>query len=286
MYHAAGEQSDPLILDVIVVGAGQAGLATGVLSAAGGCSVLVVRCRRSHRRLVAPSLRFSCALQPSVLQRAAWHGDEGDPEGCPDRDEIAHYLEQYADSFRLPVVLQEGIGRLERRGDHFIGRTTRGRHVASRAVVVATGAFQRSVVPTYAAFLSPGVTQLRGDAYRNPQQVPAGRVLVVGGGGSGRQIARELARSHDVSLSVGGGITIKPQRVLGRDVMVWFDRLGFLRADKGTAKGRFVRAHDSFPGQHLRDSALHAACIVAQVFARLRHARSEALPGRDVRRFL
>jgi hypothetical protein len=114
MYHAAGEQSDPLILDVIVVGAGQAGLATGVLSAAGGCSVLVVRCRRSHRRLVAPSLRFSCALQPSVLQRAAWHGDEGDPEGYPDRDEIAHYLEQYADSFRLPVVLQEGIGRLER----------------------------------------------------------------------------------------------------------------------------------------------------------------------------
>jgi putative flavoprotein involved in K+ transport len=257
------EQSGALVLDVIVVGAGQAGLATGYfLQQAGVRFRLFDAAARTgdswrHRceSLMLFSPRSYCALPGMVMQ--------GDPDGYPHKDEIANYLEQYADRFGLPVVLREGIARLERRGDHFIGRTTRGRHVASRAVIVATGAFQRSMVPWWAASIAASVTQLRGDAHRNPQQLPAGRVLVVGGGGSGRQIALELARSHHVSLSVGGRLTITPQRVLGRDVMVWFDRLGFLRADKATAKGRFVRAHESFPGPHLRNSALRrcGVCI-------------------------
>lgn len=111
-------------------------------------------------------------------------------------------------------------------------------------------------IPRWAASIPTDITHLGADAYRNPGQLPSGRVLVVGGGGSGRQIALELTRSHEVSLSVGARILITPQRVLGRDVMVWFDRLGFLRADKGTARGRFAKAHESFPGPHLRDSAL------------------------------
>jgi putative flavoprotein involved in K+ transport len=152
--------------------------------------------------------------------------------------------------------LGETLDCLERRGNYFVARTSRGRHLVSRAVIVATGAFQRSAVPPWAASMPPGITHFGADAYRNPGQLPSGRVLVVGGGGSGRQIALELTRSHEVSLSVGTRITITPQRVLGRDVMAWFDRLGFLRADKATARGRFARAHESFPGPHLRDRAL------------------------------
>ena len=81
-------------------------------------------------------------------------------------------------------------------------------------------------------------------------------MVVVGGGASGRQIAWELARARPVSLSRGAGIGVTPQRVLGRDVMVWFDRFGFLRADKASARGRFARAYESFPGRHLRDRSL------------------------------
>jgi putative flavoprotein involved in K+ transport len=257
MSQAIDESFDALVLDVIVVGAGQAGLATGYYLQQAGVRFRLFDAaarigdswRRRYDSLALFSPRSYCALPGMVMQ--------GDPDGYPGKDEIASYLDLYADRFELPVVLEEGIARLERRGDRFIGRTSRGRHVETRAVIVATGAFQRSVVPPWAASVAAGITQLRGDAYRNPQQLPAGRVLVVGGGGSGRQIALELARSHHVSLSVGGRITITPQRVLGRDVMVWFDRLGFLRADKATPQGRFARACESFPGPHLRDGALH-----------------------------
>jgi putative flavoprotein involved in K+ transport len=256
MFQAIDERSDALVLDVIVAGAGQAGLATGhFLQQAGvrfrlfdGSARVGDSWRRRYDSLVLFSPRSYSAL-PGL-------GMQGDPGGYPNKDEIANYLEHYAHRFGLPIALQESIARLERHGDRFIGRTSRGRHVAARAVIVATGAFQRSVIPPWAVSIPAGITQLGADAYRTPEQLRGRRVLVVGGGGSGRQIARELARSHEVSLSVGGRISITPQRVLGRDVMVWFDRLGFLRADKATARGRFARAHQSFPGPHLRDRAL------------------------------
>ena len=256
MSQPRGEQPDALVLDVLVVGAGQAGLATGYFLQRAGVRFLLLdggdrvgdSWRRRYDSLVLFSPRSLSALPDLAI--------EGDADGYPTKDEIANYLEQYADRFRLPLALQETLACLERRADYFVGQTSRGRHLAARAVIVATGAFQCSAVPPWAASIPTGITHLGTDVYRNAGQLPAGRVLVVGGGGSGRQIALELTRSHDVSLSVGGRITITPQRVLGRDVMVWFDRLGFLRADKATARGRFAMAHESFPGRHLRDSAL------------------------------
>jgi putative flavoprotein involved in K+ transport len=256
MSQALDERADALDLDVIVVGAGQAGLASGYfLQQAGvrfrlfdGSARVGDSWRRRYDSLVLFSPRWYSALPGLVMQ--------GAPDGYPDKDEIANYLERYADRFGLPVALQERITRLEGRGDGFIGQTSRSRHVTARAVIVATGPFQRSVIPPWAVSITSGISQLGADAYRNPGQLRARRVLVVGGGGSGRQVALELARSHEVSLSVGRRIAITPQRVLGRDVMVWFDRFGVLRADKATARGRFARAHESFPGPHLRDSAL------------------------------
>lgn len=256
MSQALDERCDALVLDVMVVGAGQAGLATGYfLGQAGvrfrlfdGSARVGDSWRRRYDSLRLFSPRSYSALPGLVMQ--------GDPERCPTKDEIANYLEQYANRFGLPIALQESIAHLERRGDYFVGRTSRGRDVTARGVIVATGAFQRSAIPPCAASIAAGIAHVGADAYRNPGQLPAGRVLVVGGGASGRQIALELARSHEVSLSVGRRMTITPQRVLGRDVMVWFDRLGFLRADKATARGRFAMAHESFPGPHLRDGAL------------------------------
>lgn len=256
MPQARDERPGALVLDVLVVGAGQAGLATGYFLQRAGVRFLLLdgsarvgdSWRRRYDSLVLFSPRSLSALPDFVMP--------GDPDGYPTKDEIANYLERYADLFRLPLALQENLVCLERRGDYFIGQTNRGRQLVSRAVIVATGAFQRSAIPRWAAPMPRGITHLGADTYRNPGQLPPGRVLVVGGGGSGRQIALELTRSHEVSLSVGTRITITPQGVLGRDVMVWFDRLGFLRADKATARGRFVKAHESFPGPHLRDSAL------------------------------
>lgn len=248
-------------LDVMVVGAGQAGLATGYfLQHADMRFCLFDRSARigdSWRQRYDSLVLFS----PRAYDALPDWPMRGDPEGYPDKEEMAEYLEEYAHTRRLPVALNEDVSRLGRDQDRFVALTSRGRRIVSRAVVVTTGAFQRNVVPLFAARLAPDVVQVRANEYCNPRQLPEGRVLVVGGGASGRQIALELSRSHRVALSVGASITITPQRVLGCDVIAWFDRLGFLRADKATARGRFARANESFPGLHLRDGALRRSGV-------------------------
>lgn len=243
-------------IDVLVVGAGQAGLATGAeLQRRGLTFRLFDRATRvgdSWRRRYDSLVLFSTRAYSSLpgLPMA------GDPEGYASKNDVANYLEEYANVLAVPITLGDGIERVTRHADHFAAATDRGTHVTARAVIVATGPFQRSIVPTFWSRLSPRICQLTAETYRHPSQLPDGRVLIVGAGSTGRQIAYELARRREVTLAMGRPISITPQRVLGRDVMAWFDALGFLRADKATAKGRFARAHDSFPGWHLRSTAL------------------------------
>ncbi len=250
------DASSAMLLDVLVVGAGQAALATAFFLRQEGVRFRLFdrapRIGDSWRRRYDSLVLFT----PRAYNSLPGVPMTGAPDGYPGKDEIADYLETYAHSFGFAVSLDEGIARLECRRDHFVAHTEKGRSVTSRAVVVATGAFQRSVIPPFASHLPPGVRQVPADSYRNPRQIPEGRVLVVGGGATGRQVALELARTHDVCLSAGRQAIITPQRVFGRDVTTWFDRLGLLRADKASVIGRLVRAHESFPGLHLRSRAL------------------------------
>jgi putative flavoprotein involved in K+ transport len=243
-------------VDVVVVGAGQAGLVTGYFLRYTGLSFVLYEhhsrigdaWRHRYDSLVLFSPRAYSALPGLPLS--------GDTEGYATKDEIANYLEHYAQAFSLPVRTAEGIVRLERPAPHFLARTTIGQCVEARAVIVATGAFQQPVVPAFARTLAPHVVQLTAATYRRPAQLLPGRVLVVGDGATGRQIAAELVATHAVALSMGKPWQMVPQRVLGKDTLWWFDMLGALRADKDTRYGRWVRAHDAIPGWHLRRSAL------------------------------
>jgi putative flavoprotein involved in K+ transport len=180
----------------------------------------------------------------------------GDPDGYPTKDELADYLEQYAAGFSLPVVTGDGVIRLEREEAAFVAQTAVGGRVHAAAVIVAAGGFQLPIVPAFSVHLSPSVLQLDATTYQRPQQVPSGRVLIVGAGATGRQLARELAASHQVWLSSGRRRFILPQRVLGRDHLWWSGKSGGLRADKNTPLGRIARLLDAFPGMHLRDRPL------------------------------
>jgi putative flavoprotein involved in K+ transport len=243
-------------LDVMVVGAGQAGLATGFFLRPTGLRFQLYdratrvgdAWRRRYDALTLFSPRAYSAL-PGLRM-------DGDPDGYAGRTEVADYLGRYAESLGLPIALGQHIETMARQDGGFVASSRSGQRVFGRAVIVATGAFQQSVMPSFASRLAAHVTRLTADSYRNPGQVPHGRVLVVGGGATGRQIAHDLASSHDVTLSTSRSPGITPQRIMGRDVMAWFDALGFLRADKGSLKGRFARAHESFPGLHLRSAAL------------------------------
>ena len=238
-------------LDVLVIGGGQAGLAMGFHLKKTPSSFRIAerhaRVGDSWRKRYASLVLFT----PRAYSALPGLAVPGDPEGFPTKDEMADYLETYAERFELPVAPGTGIGRLERLDGGFRATTESGEPIDSRAVVLATGAFQRPAIPPISKGLSEEVAQLAPEDYRTPGQLAAGRVLVVGDGATGRQIALELAANHEVLLAAGRPRRVGRDRILGRSVFWWLDRLGVIRASRESRIGRFLMKADPFPGKHL-----------------------------------
>src|SRR4029079_13186353 len=127
-----------------------------------------------------------------------------------------------------------------------------GRTILADQVVVATGPFQVPYVPTLAEKLDGSVFQTHAVGYRRPEDVPAGTVLVVGGGKPGFQIAKELSVSHTVGLSVGCSQKPLPQRVLGRDLFWWLTKARILDKTVDSRLGRKLRTRDTLIGSSPR----------------------------------
>jgi putative flavoprotein involved in K+ transport len=176
-------------IDVLVIGAGQAGLAAGYYLARPELSFQIVD---RHAR-VGDSWRHRydslTLFTPRAFSSLPGLALDGDPEGYPTRDEFANYLETYASHFDLPVHSGNGVARLERRADErFAAQLDDGRYIVAKAVIVATGAFQKPIIPTIAAGFDSAVKQLTPESYHNPSDLPLGMVLIVGDGASGRDI--------------------------------------------------------------------------------------------------
>ena len=238
-------------LDVLIIGGGQAGLAMGSHLKETPFSFRIVerhaRVGDSWRNRYASLVLFT----PRAYSALPGLAVPGDPEGFPTKDEMADYLEAYAERFELPVAPGTGIRRLERVDGGFRATTEAGEPIDSRAVVLATGAFQRPAIPPISKGLSDEVTQLAPEDYRTPGQLAAGRVLVVGDGATGRQIALELTDNHEVLLAAGRPRRVSPDRILGRSVFWWMDKLGVLRASRESRIGRYLMKADPFPGKRL-----------------------------------
>jgi putative flavoprotein involved in K+ transport len=153
------------------------------------------------------------------LPGAPAHRDRG---GFMTRTELIVQLERYARSFAAPVVEGVEVERVERRDRGFRVETSSGAWIA-RDVVVATGDAAEPSVP----FAPPGdVLSLHAAEYRRPADLPDGRVLIVGAGASGQQLALEFAAAgRDVVIAVGRH-SRAPRRVNGRDIFEWLDVLG------------------------------------------------------------
>lgn len=213
---------------VIVIGAGQAGLAMShCLSQNSIEHVLLERgeTAQSWRTERWDSLRL---LTPNWLSRLpGWNYQGPDPDGYMKVDEVVDYLDSYRRSFTAPVVTNTSVESVESTTDGFVVRTNQGEWTAL-AVVVATGACSTPKVPGLAADLPAKIRQIAPIHYRNPDQIEEGGVLVVGASASGAQIADELQRSgRQVTLAVGDHVRL-PRTYRGMDIHWWMDAIGQL----------------------------------------------------------
>jgi putative flavoprotein involved in K+ transport len=232
-------------VDVAVIGGGQAGLAAAWHLTREGLNPVVLEAAEElgHSwRSRWDSLRLFTPAEYDALPGLPFPGPAGT---YPTRDEVADYLRAYAQACDLRVQLGARVMRLTRTDAGFEIRT-RDRGWQARQVVVATGPFQVPFVPPAAEGLDASVTAVHSADYRNPESLPDGPVLVVGGGNSGFQIAEELAVTRQVDLAIGSAYPVLPQRFLGRDLFWWLTRLGLMRVTADSRLGRRVQARGEF----------------------------------------
>ncbi|MGY2003808.1 flavin-containing monooxygenase [Blastococcus sp. SYSU DS1024] len=184
--------ADDRVVQTVVVGAGQAGLAVGYHLTRRGHDVVLLDAAEAvgdSWRERWDSLRLFTPVGFDSLPGLPFPGRRSDH---PTKDAVADYLARYAEHFELPVRLGTRVQAVHRAGAEFVVSTDRGRWRAGN-VVIATGAHHRPFVPAFAAHLDKELVQVHAAHYRRPAQLPAGAVLVVGAGNSGAEIALDVA---------------------------------------------------------------------------------------------
>jgi len=244
-------QGSPEHYDVVVIGAGQAGLAIGYFLARQGRRFVILDGADSIGAAWRERWDSLVLFTPRRHDSLPGLPFPGDPDGYPTRDEVVAYLEQYAHTSELPIELGAKVRSLTKSGAKFV-LDLGSRTIDADQVVVATGPFQTPRTPEFAEALAPEVFQTHSAGYRNPSDVPAGTVLVVGGGNTGFQIAKELAATHTVHLSVGGRQTPLPQRLLGKDIFWWLVTTRLINTTVGSRLGRKLRERDTLIGSSPR----------------------------------
>lgn len=237
---------------MVIVGAGQAGIAIGYYLINTGLSFILIDSNEEigdswrHRY---DSLVLFTPRKYSSLPGLEMNGPS---EGFPTKNEIADYLKQYVMQFDLPIKLNTNVRSINKVDEIFHVETNQGNIKASQ-VVIASGAFQKPFVPTITAINGGKPFQIHSSLYRSPMQIPKGSVLVVGGGNSGAQIAAELAHESNVTLAVSHPFKFLPLRFLGKSIFYWLETTGLLHAGINTKIGQwFRRKNDPIFGSELK----------------------------------
>ena len=217
-------------IDTIIIGGGQAGLATSYyLKQQGREHVVLEQAAQAGNAWRNDRWDSFALLTPNWsfrLPGAEYQGDA--PDGFMPRDEIVARFEQYVERSKLPVHYGVRVTAVEQdeNGGGYLVRTDE-TTMQARNVVIATGLFQRPKESSFSADLSAHIEQRHSGQYRNPQSLPDGAVLVVGSGQSGSQIAQELYESgRKVYLCVGSAGR-GPRRYRGKDIYEWLDLTGY-----------------------------------------------------------
>ena len=217
--------------DVVVVGAGQAGLATSHELTRAGVSHLVL-----ERERIAETWRKRwdsfCLVTPNwTVQLPGGTYEGAEPDGFMLRDEVIAFLERYAAA--APVRTGVTVTALSPSAQEGFELETTAGQIRARSVVVATGAYQRPHRPVAAGDLPEGLLQLDADDYRSEPGLPEGEVLIVGSGQTGCQIAEELVEAGRTVYLSCGRAPWAPRRIGEHDLLWWFVETGFLDMPPG-----------------------------------------------------
>ncbi|MFD0770245.1 flavin-containing monooxygenase [Bacillus sp. CGMCC 1.60114] len=228
------------MLDVVVIGAGQAGLSMGYYLQQGDYDFVILdgekRIGDSWRNRYDSLVLFT----PKSYSSLPGMKLEGDENAFPTKDEIADYLETYVNYFSLPVQMETTVHKVKKIKSTFKISTDKG-VFHSKHVIIASGAFQKPFIPSISQSLSQGVFQIHSSQYQSPETIPDGPVLVVGGGNSGTQIATELAESRDVTIAISHPFKFLPLKIMGKSIFHWLEKVGLLYAGTSTRRGSWFR---------------------------------------------
>jgi putative flavoprotein involved in K+ transport len=245
---ATDPKADPRAgYDVLVIGAGQAGLTLGYYLRQAGARFLIVDAADQVGSAWAQRWDSLVLFTPRRYNAMPGLSFTGEPDQEPTRDEVIAYLHRYATEFDLPVQLNSAVTALHHTEGRYVAELPTGTIQADH-VVIATGPFQRPRVPDFASSVDSDVCQIHSSGYRRPSDLPPGRVVVVGGGNTGYQIAEELAANHAVVLAVGSRQPPLPRRLLGRQIFWWLTKLRMQRITIDSRLGRRLRERETLIG--------------------------------------
>ncbi len=242
--------------DVIIIGGGQAGLAMGYQLAQRGVDFLILDAAQRTGDAWRQRWDSLTLFTPARYSGLPGMSFPAEPGHMPGKDEVADYLESYAQRFELPIRYGEKVVRLEHVSEWsgFRIETSTSCYEADQ-VVVATGPFQTPLVPALAKILSPNIVQLHSSQYRSPDLLPEGDVLVVGAGNSGVQIASEVARTRRTWLAVGDTLPTLPRHIMKRSVFWWLETFKVMNIAVTSRLGRRGSMHDVLIGKSTRTAA-------------------------------
>ena len=212
---------------VIVIGAGQSGLAAAKAVRSRGLRPLVLEAsgqRSGSWSSYYDSLHLFSPARFSALPGLPFPGD---PDRYPHRDEVVAYLETYADRLEAEIRTSTRVTRVAAEGPGFTVHTAAGERLAASGVVVASGSFGNPHRPVLAGSESFGGQISHVADYRNPDPFVGQRVVVLGAGNSAVQVAHELAEKSTVTLARVREPQFVPQVVRGHDLHHWFEATGF-----------------------------------------------------------
>jgi putative flavoprotein involved in K+ transport len=215
-------------VDVAIIGAGQAGLATSWHLKQAGIDHVVLEAGRVAETWRSRRWDSFCLVTPNwtvQLPGAKYAGS--DPDGFMPLAELVDYFQSWADSFEGPVEENSPVTSLESDGGGFALSLPSGQ-LNARRVVIASGAYQRAYRPASADSLPNELIQLFAEEYSNPGALPPGAVLVIGSGQTGCQLAEEIHKSgRRVFLACGRCVWV-PRRLDGHDIVWWMIESGFM----------------------------------------------------------